>query len=81
VTEETQLGQGDESRAAGKKSGVAVTAKQVVDVMDAEQLAAFCRLYDAIGRDDDFALEAFKEGYGEGPPCANEVFVELVSRC
>jgi hypothetical protein len=58
-----------------------VTAQDVVDVMDPDQVESFCTAYYALG-DYEVALEQFTEGYGQGQdPSAEEVFDELLVRC
>lgn len=58
-----------------------VTAQDVVDVMDPDQVDAFCTAYYTLG-DYELALEQFKEGYGSGQdPSAEEVMDELLVRC
>jgi hypothetical protein len=58
-----------------------VTAQDVVDVMDPDQVDAFCTAYYQLG-DYDLALDQFTEGYGQGQdPSAEEIFDELLVRC
>ncbi len=42
-------------------------------------LVKFCHAYRVVGY--DLALAAFKDGYDETDPSAEEVFREAVSRC
>jgi hypothetical protein len=58
-----------------------VTAQDVIDVMDPDQIDAFCTAYYTLG-DYELALEQFTEGYGtDQNPSAEEVFDELLVRC
>ncbi len=60
--------------------GYHVTASMVVGVMSPGDVRRFCTGYFVIGNYNK-ALRAFKVGYASGPPSAEAVFDELLSRC
>jgi hypothetical protein len=67
------------------KKAPAITPEMVVDLIIAENPGAaadFCQSLTMVG-DGEMTFQAFKQGYGEGPPSApaRAVFDEFVSRC
>lgn len=58
----------------------AISAELVVDTMDSATVEQFCTGYFNVG-DYDLAFEAFRVGYSEPDPSAEEVFDELLTRC